>query len=669
MTVTYSVENALACALQLAAQGTPTFPVRDDKAPACPGGFNAATADKDKLTELWRLYPGSAVGVATGEASGWAVIDADSAKHPESDAWVSEHEEMLSSAYIYETRSGGRHFVFKHVPGLRCGQNVTARGIDIRAEGGYVIFWPANGCKVISAAPLAEFPPELIAQIQRPRLIEQPPHKLASSSADGGWFAGASESLKDEAVDTCLKAIGSSEDVLSHAEWRDIGFACRAAGRFEKFQAWSRRRTDYDEKAEGQMADIEARFAPGGIGVGTLISKARAAGGGAALDHLIGRARIDKAAHVFNPVDAADAATPNQGYEPRFRLARDIEPDTRPQLWEGFLRQQSVGILYAPPFAGKTIMAAGLACSVAHGLPFLDRECAQGSSYLIELEGAALLADNIKAWHRRHGREIPNNIGISEEQVSLTDAGNMEQVATDIEYFAQLYGACKLVIVDTLSQALAGEDENAQGPASSAARALKVLSQRTRATILVLHHTGKDLTRGMRGSSVLTAAADSVVRLEEADDGLIQVSVEKLKGGRLTAPAYFRIEEEILRQDHRGRDEGAAVAVHVRTEEALAIKQQGKIPSKDRLILDSLASAPLNAMPDAELQKRFEEENPTGTHVISSIRTAYRRTRDALIDKGKIVRDGNAVKLVDRHRREIKAASVFSNIEQLGGVN
>jgi hypothetical protein len=660
-------DTALAWALNLAKIGVRCFPVRDDKAPACPHGFKDASQDPDELRRLWECYPAPLVGVATGKASGISVIDIDSTKHPEAAEWESERKEVLQGTYAYGTRSGGTHYMFNHVEGLRSGQDVTARGVDLRADGGYVVFWPAAGSEVLCSSPRAAFPASILAAIQQPRLINQDARPQAAS-AQASWLDHASNDLRGQIVTDCLSAIDAKWPTMGNGEWRDVGFACAAAGHFDRFREWSRNRSDFNgDESERRMDSIERDFKPGGIGIGTLIAKAREAGGGAAIDQLKEQTRIDRAAHVFDPVEAAGAV--NQAHQPRFRLARDIEPDTRPQLWEGFLRQQSVGILYAPPFAGKTIMAAGLACSVAHGLPFLDRECAQGSSYLIELEGAALLADNIKAWHRRHGREIPNNIGISEEQVSLTDAGNMEQVAADIEYFAHLYGACKLVIVDTLSQALAGEDENAQGPASSAARALKVLSQRTRATILVLHHTGKDLTRGMRGSSVLTAAADSVVRLEEADDGLIQVSVEKLKGGRLTAPAYFRIEEEILRQDHRGRDEGAAVAVHVRTEEALAIKQQGKLPSKDRLILDSLASAPLNAMPDAELQKRFEEENPTGTHVLSSIRTAYRRTRDALIDKGKIVRDGNGVKLVDRHRREIKAASVFSNIEQLGGVN
>src|SRR5205085_1592744 len=59
------------------------------------------------------------------------------------------------------TRSGGRHLVYRHAAGLRCSQSVVAPGVDVRADGGYVIFWPMHGFAA-DDRPLADWPQWLV---------------------------------------------------------------------------------------------------------------------------------------------------------------------------------------------------------------------------------------------------------------------------------------------------------------------------------------------------------------------------------------------------------------------------------------------------------------------------------------------------------------------------
>jgi hypothetical protein len=138
---------ALDAALALAAAGRKCFPCGVNKRPATPHGFHDAATDPAVVRQLWRQWPGPLVGVSTGEASGVDALDLD-AKHPEAGGWWATHRARLPVTRTHRTRSRGLHLLFWHAAGLRCTAGVIAPGVDIRADGGYVIWWPASGLAV-----------------------------------------------------------------------------------------------------------------------------------------------------------------------------------------------------------------------------------------------------------------------------------------------------------------------------------------------------------------------------------------------------------------------------------------------------------------------------------------------------------------------------------------
>jgi Bifunctional DNA primase/polymerase, N-terminal len=153
-------------ALALIDQGLPCFPCRADKRPATPRGFKDATCDHNVVHELWRRYPGPLIGIPTGEISGLAVLDIDP-RHG-GDCWFVEHRNRLSATRVHRTRSGGLHLIFQHAAGLRSNAGRIAAGVDVRATGGYVIWWPAAGLPVCSETPIAPWPEWLRRQIVSP---------------------------------------------------------------------------------------------------------------------------------------------------------------------------------------------------------------------------------------------------------------------------------------------------------------------------------------------------------------------------------------------------------------------------------------------------------------------------------------------------------------------
>jgi hypothetical protein len=160
--------TSLAHALLLLRHGLPCFPCGIAKKPTTPRGFKDATCDPDALCELWKKHPGPLVGVPTGEISGLDVLDID-ARHG-GESWLAEHKHRLPSTRIHRTRSGGLHLLFQHKQGMRCSAGRIAAGVDVRATGGYVIWWPAAELPVLSDLPLAAWPGWLYARLlPRPR--------------------------------------------------------------------------------------------------------------------------------------------------------------------------------------------------------------------------------------------------------------------------------------------------------------------------------------------------------------------------------------------------------------------------------------------------------------------------------------------------------------------
>ena len=154
--------NTLSHALDLARR-VPVFPCGTSKRPACPRGFHAAVRDQEAVKDLWRRYPGTLIGVPTGPASGIDVLDNDPRNG--GDVWMEQNRDALPPTRIHQTRSGGQHLLFRHAPGVRNSESKIAPGIDVRGEGGYIIWWPGFGGNVLCAAPLAEWPRWLLKDL------------------------------------------------------------------------------------------------------------------------------------------------------------------------------------------------------------------------------------------------------------------------------------------------------------------------------------------------------------------------------------------------------------------------------------------------------------------------------------------------------------------------
>ena len=181
----------------LAAEGLPVFPCRADKRPACPRSFKDATRDPVGVRDLFARHSGPLIGVPTGAVSGIDVLDLD--MDAGADEWLSEFCTNLPATRTHNTRSGGYHLVFRHRDGLRNTASKIAPGVDTRADGGYVIWWPATGSRVTHAATLADWPGWLLEAMTppRPSLPPAEPQKPPSDAYVAGALLRACRNVRE----------------------------------------------------------------------------------------------------------------------------------------------------------------------------------------------------------------------------------------------------------------------------------------------------------------------------------------------------------------------------------------------------------------------------------------------------------------------------------------
>jgi hypothetical protein len=174
--------------------GWPVFPCSENKAPARPkyqggNGFKDASTDPNVIADLWHFWPGTLIGIPTGEVSGIDVLDVD-AKHDNATAWWTAARKNIPPTRVYQTRSGGLHACFLHAPAIGNTQSKLARGVDTRGNGGYIIFWYAVGFECLDHSPLVPWPKWLRKCVLwqspkafRPAAVTSPEH--ADKAIDG----------------------------------------------------------------------------------------------------------------------------------------------------------------------------------------------------------------------------------------------------------------------------------------------------------------------------------------------------------------------------------------------------------------------------------------------------------------------------------------------------
>ncbi|MCM0610585.1 MAG: AAA family ATPase [Ideonella sp. WA131b] len=270
--------------------------------------------------------------------------------------------------------------------------------------------------------------------------------------------------------------------------------------------------------------------------------------------------------------------------EPRFKLlGRDDIAALPPLAWRvrGVLPTVGVAALFGPSASGKSFLAFDLAAHIAEGREWFAYRVTAAPVVYVVLEGEAGFKLRAEAWEQAHGRKLPAGLRLVLQGFKLT--GDVPDLAAAI---LAAVGAGAVVFVDTLNRAAPMADENSSRDMGEILEGTKELQRLTAGLVVLVHHTGKDAARGLRGHSSLFAALDAAVEVTR-DGERKEWKVSKAKDGADGDAHPFRLEVVQLPQESDGEPVSSCV---VRRDMGTADVARVKLPQggNQRIVLDAL---------------------------------------------------------------------------------
>lgn len=549
-------------AVALARKGFRVLPlIANSKTPAVEGGCHQASCDPERVRRFWSEALTDEpldynIGIATGE--GLIVVDIDT-KHGKAGVgtWkgLEEHYGQAPQTMTVSTPGRGVHLYFRDGSGrwFPSSAGTLGDGLDIRGVGGYVVapgsFIDGKAYEAVVDAPIAPIPEWLAQRIEAPKPTKS---------------AGAVEALDGTALDA---ASARAVDWLrSHAELSIEGqggntAAYRVAARVMDFglspdDALDLMSGDWNERCEppwdiqqlGAIVENAAQYRQKPIGAHSADVEFDDVSAEVATD-----ARV-KPEHDDMPVTS--------GNNPfLIEFASDVADTATEQnaspLVEGLLDQGALSMVYAPSNEGKTFVALSLAASVAKGALWAGRETCGGLVVYFATEGGRGIRKRFAAYRQIHGLPAKTPLALIASAADFLSSGVdcSRLIAAVREAERQAGRACVLIVIDTLSRVLAGGDENSSTDMGAIIQRLDSIRSATGSHVMLVHHTGKDSSRGARGWSGLRAAVDT--ELEVKDQSIYVTKQRDLEFARAIP---FSLEGVVIGSDDRGRDITSAVA-------------------------------------------------------------------------------------------------------------
>ena len=516
--------DALTAALDYAHHGLRVLPIKPgEKRPPMPAWQDAATTNPERINSWWSgLYAGHGVGIATGH--GVFVLDVDISDGKAGDETLRALEDSygpLTDTVRVITGSGGAHIYYRYPEGTEIRNDAGRKlgpGLDIRGTGGQVVAPPTlhptsgqqyaweDGCG-LDDIEIAEAPDWLLELLTAQPDIT-PSVMPTVTAGDDGPAARYNDST-------------NWTDLLSRDGWT-LGHIDR-----DGCQHWVRPGKDARDGTSATVnyegRDILRVFTSSVAG---LPEGAYSRFGYTAAMHHNG----DRSAFASELVRQEDRGLSLTPFVPagmpaphtRVELAHLVdwarfwEDDHSDEEWLAYpiIPTGRAIALYAPAKAGKSTIVLAIAAAVATGRPVLGRRIHPTTEVLYldyEMTPADLQQRLLELGYSSDDDLSHLHYALLPSMPPLDTV----EGATALLELCDLTGA-EMVVVDTFGRAVEGEEDHADTVRDFYRHTGLSLKARG-ITYLRTDHSGKDVAKGMRGSSAKNDDVDLVWQLSRTD--------------------------------------------------------------------------------------------------------------------------------------------------------
>jgi hypothetical protein len=270
-------------------------------------------------------------------------------------------------------------------------------------------------------------------------------------------------------------------------------------------------------------------------------------------------------------------------------------------LIEKVIPKKAFVALYGPPGSYKSFIALDIAEAVATGRTWMGNEIKTPDAVLyICGEGHGGIGARIRACkvhnNTQQGAEIyvirhQLNLRSSEEDFALLMLSIQQLInETGVEF--------SLLQIDTLARAFGGGNENDSQDMGAFITNVGRVQRMLDCTIMILHHSGKDATRGLRGHSSLLGAVDTQLELLKMESGVKKdgiagsglLTISKQKDGADNIKIGFEMVEVELSPSSLGLEPVISLAVNPSDEATRVMADTEKKEKKPPLMTSQGAS-------------------------------------------------------------------------------
>ena len=247
------------------------------------------------------------------------------------------------------------------------------------------------------------------------------------------------------------------------------------------------------------------------------------------------------------------------------------------------LPRAELAVVYGESGSGKSFLALDLCAAITRGIEWRSKRTKKGRVVYVAAEGAGGFKARLRAYTRGHDAEL-HELGI------ISDAPNMLEPkdAALITKRIVEWGKADVVIIDTLSATTPGGDENSGQDLGMVISHCKLIHAQTGALVVIIHHSGKDASKGARGWSGLRAAADAEIEVTRNGD-FRTATITKMKDGGDSEEFSFKLKVVGLGENQYGEPESSCVVEHIDNAPG-ETGHKVKLKGLPKLVYDTLAT-------------------------------------------------------------------------------